>query len=245
MIGARSPEQRREICLERFVASVDIRSSAAAPPSIGKIGPVVDEQCFPSIALICETIERHLTQGRLVVGVSGTGHDDGVEDVAEAVPRRDALDEQVRIHRHEWLRSVTLPRNAPGEGMERAVMVSSARLPGDARHASPTPSRGVLGTLALAGCGAAGVSVWLAFNSDHVDEPAVQAALMVWTALGYVLGRAPFRPGSICVVSRACHADRAIRAELQVFPKGEIGRSARPLTALGGRRDGPGRRRSG
>ena len=126
MIGERSPEQRREICLERFVASIDIRSSAAAPPSIGKIGPVVDEQCFPSIALICETIERHLTQGRLVVGVSGTGHDDGVEDVAEAVRRRDAVDEQVRIHRHEWLRSVTLPRNAPGEGMERAVMVSSA-----------------------------------------------------------------------------------------------------------------------
>ncbi len=41
--------------------------------------------------------------------------------------------------------------------------------------------------IAVLGCAAAGTSVWLAFASDHVDEPAVQAALMSWMVLGYVL----------------------------------------------------------
>ena len=45
----------------------------------------------------------------------------------------------------------------------------------------------VVVTLALAGCAAAATSVWLAFASDHVDEPGINAALMVWMVLGYVI----------------------------------------------------------
>lgn len=39
----------------------------------------------------------------------------------------------------------------------------------------------------LAGCGAAGFSVLSALTSDHVREPEVQAALVVWVVLAYVL----------------------------------------------------------
>jgi signal transduction histidine kinase len=44
-----------------------------------------------------------------------------------------------------------------------------------------------LAVLVGLGVVAAGISVWLAFRSDHVDEPGVQAALMSWMVLGYVL----------------------------------------------------------
>ena len=40
---------------------------------------------------------------------------------------------------------------------------------------------------AVAGGAAAAGSVGLAFKSDHVDQPGVQAALMAWMVLGYVL----------------------------------------------------------
>jgi hypothetical protein len=48
----------------------------------------------------------------------------------------------------------------------------------------------------------AGLSVWLAFESNHVDQPGIQAALMAWMVLGYVLAgvvatartRGPFGP---------------------------------------------------
>src|SRR6478672_7789506 len=53
------------------------------------------------------------------------------------------------------------------------------------RFVSP-PRPLVLVTLAIAGGAAAATSVWLAFASDHVDEPGINAALMVWMVLGYV-----------------------------------------------------------
>jgi signal transduction histidine kinase len=43
---------------------------------------------------------------------------------------------------------------------------------------------------ALAGCAAAGFSVVSALTSDHVREPEVQAALIVWVILAYVLAGA-------------------------------------------------------
>ncbi|HSE81466.1 MAG TPA: hypothetical protein VLA87_07180, partial [Gaiellaceae bacterium] len=39
----------------------------------------------------------------------------------------------------------------------------------------------------LAGCAAAGFSVLSALTRDHVREPEVQAALVVWVVLAYVL----------------------------------------------------------
>ncbi len=41
--------------------------------------------------------------------------------------------------------------------------------------------------VAVLGGAAASASVWLAFESDHVDHPGIQAALMAWMVLGYVL----------------------------------------------------------
>ena len=49
------------------------------------------------------------------------------------------------------------------------------------------PRPAVLVLIALAGCTAAGGSFALALTSDHVAEPGLQAALMVWMALPYVL----------------------------------------------------------
>jgi signal transduction histidine kinase len=51
------------------------------------------------------------------------------------------------------------------------------------------PSASSVGLLVVAALGGvvAGLSVWLAFESDHVDEPGVQAALMAWMVLGYVV----------------------------------------------------------
>jgi signal transduction histidine kinase len=45
---------------------------------------------------------------------------------------------------------------------------------------------GLLFAIGALGCVAAAISVWLAFESDHVDEPAIQAALMAWMVLGYI-----------------------------------------------------------
>lgn len=52
-------------------------------------------------------------------------------------------------------------------------------------RAPPKPL--VLVTIVLAGCAAAGFSVVSALTSDHVREPEVQAALVVWVILAYVL----------------------------------------------------------
>jgi signal transduction histidine kinase len=52
-------------------------------------------------------------------------------------------------------------------------------------RAPPKPL--VLFAFALAGCAAAGFSVVSALTSDHVREPEVQAALIVWVILAYVL----------------------------------------------------------
>jgi signal transduction histidine kinase len=60
-----------------------------------------------------------------------------------------------------------------------------------AREADPdgprAPRRWVLWGIAVAGCGAAGVSMALALASDHVAEPGLQAALMDWITLPYIL----------------------------------------------------------
>ena len=53
---------------------------------------------------------------------------------------------------------------------------------------SRQPSPALLGALALAGCAAAAAVVAIAFASDHLDEPGVQAALLDWVILPYVLG---------------------------------------------------------
>jgi signal transduction histidine kinase len=52
-------------------------------------------------------------------------------------------------------------------------------------RAPPKPL--LLVAIALAGCAAAGFAVALALTSDHVREPEVQAALIVWVILAYVL----------------------------------------------------------
>ena len=54
--------------------------------------------------------------------------------------------------------------------------------------AGRAPQYFVLWTIALAGCAAAACSVWLAFASDHVAEPGLQAALIDWITLPYILG---------------------------------------------------------
>ena len=67
-------------------------------------------------------------------------------------------------------------RMARPESRERARTRRRARLDRSCSGASPVPAGA-----------AAAISVWLAFASDHVEEPAVSAALEVWMVLGYVL----------------------------------------------------------
>jgi signal transduction histidine kinase len=47
---------------------------------------------------------------------------------------------------------------------------------------------GLVAVLAIGGCAAAACSVTLGLTSDHVAEPRIQAALMVWMILPFVLG---------------------------------------------------------
>jgi signal transduction histidine kinase len=49
------------------------------------------------------------------------------------------------------------------------------------------PRRSLLCLIALAGCAAAGISFALALSSDHVNEPGLQASLMDWITLPYIL----------------------------------------------------------
>lgn len=61
----------------------------------------------------------------------------------------------------------------------------AARLGSGFTRASPKPL--ALVAIGLAGGAAAGISVVSALTSDHVREPEVQAALVVWVILAYVL----------------------------------------------------------
>jgi signal transduction histidine kinase len=86
-------------------------------------------------------------------------------------------------------------------------MVSSARVLSAESHVPRAPSPAVLGAIAVAGGAAAATSVSLAFASDHVDQPGVQATLMVWMVLGYVFAglvawwRRPGRFGPLMVAA--------------------------------------------
>jgi len=53
--------------------------------------------------------------------------------------------------------------------------------------AAGPPRPALLWGIAIAGCAAAALSVWLAFASDHVAEPGLQAALIDWITLPYIL----------------------------------------------------------
>jgi signal transduction histidine kinase len=66
--------------------------------------------------------------------------------------------------------------------------MAGARLAREAQTDEPRPPRPlVLWGLALAGCLAAGLSMFLALNNDGVAEPGLQAALMDWITLPYIL----------------------------------------------------------
>jgi signal transduction histidine kinase len=66
--------------------------------------------------------------------------------------------------------------------------VAAVRLAsGSSVHVPDAPRRSVLIGIALAGCAAAGGSFALALSSDHVNEPGLQAALMAWIALPFIL----------------------------------------------------------
>ena len=86
-------------------------------------------------------------------------------------------------------------------------MTTSALVSGGTHGVMDRPSQTVLWGVGLAGCAAASCSVWLAFSSDHVDEPAIQSALMVWMVLAYVFGglvawwRRPGRFGPLMIAA--------------------------------------------
>ena len=67
------------------------------------------------------------------------------------------------------------------------MMAASATLRGVGMGVPHAPKLSVLWAIALAGCAAAAGSVALALTSDHVAEPGLQAALMDWMALPYVI----------------------------------------------------------
>ncbi len=66
-------------------------------------------------------------------------------------------------------------------------MAASAPPWNGARGTAQPPRPYVLWAIAVAGCAAAACSVWLAFASDHVVEPGLQAALIDWITLPYIL----------------------------------------------------------
>ena len=65
------------------------------------------------------------------------------------------------------------------------ALATAAREAETAEPRAPRPS--VLWGIALAGCGTAGLLMWLALTSDHVAEPGLQAALTDWITLPYIL----------------------------------------------------------
>ena len=66
------------------------------------------------------------------------------------------------------------------------MTLSALRSEASAGIARPPPAQ-VLGLIAVAGVVAAAISAALALTSDHVSEPGIRAALMVWVVLPYVL----------------------------------------------------------
>ena len=66
-------------------------------------------------------------------------------------------------------------------------MAASAPPWNGARGTAEPPRPCVLSAIAVAGGAAAACSVWLAFASDHVVEPGLQAALIDWITLPYIL----------------------------------------------------------
>jgi signal transduction histidine kinase len=67
-------------------------------------------------------------------------------------------------------------------------MAASAPSRSIARATQGAPGLAVLWALAIGGFMAAGVSVALALTSDHLTEPGLQAALLDWVSLPYILG---------------------------------------------------------
>jgi signal transduction histidine kinase len=67
-------------------------------------------------------------------------------------------------------------------------MAASAPSRSIGRPTHQAPGLAVLWALAIAGFVATGVTVALALTSDHVTEPGLQAALLAWVSLPYVLG---------------------------------------------------------
>jgi signal transduction histidine kinase len=67
-------------------------------------------------------------------------------------------------------------------------MAASAPPRSVGRRGHRAPGLALLWALAAAGCLAAGASVAFALNSDHVTEPGLQAALLDWVSLPYILG---------------------------------------------------------
>ena len=86
-------------------------------------------------------------------------------------------------------------------------MAISARQLGQRTNAMRRPPFAEMLTVALSGSAACVCSVLLALASDHVDEPVVQATLMVWIVLPYVLAglvawrRRPGRFGPLMVIA--------------------------------------------
>ena len=66
-------------------------------------------------------------------------------------------------------------------------MAASAPPWNGSRGAAGPPRPSLLWAIAIAGCAAAALSVWLAFASDHVAEPGLRAALIDWITLPYIL----------------------------------------------------------
>ena len=66
-------------------------------------------------------------------------------------------------------------------------MATAALARGADHRAAGAPGPPVLWAIALAGCAAAAATMALALTSDHVAEPGLQAALMDWITLPYVV----------------------------------------------------------
>src|SRR4051794_41955207 len=67
-------------------------------------------------------------------------------------------------------------------------MATAGPAPRSELRTARTPSPSAVGALALGGVAAASTSFALALASDHVPQPGLQAALMAWITLPYILG---------------------------------------------------------
>src|ERR1700745_4229610 len=64
---------------------------------------------------------------------------------------------------------------------------SAAPVAAVAANVAPASRAAALWAIALAGSVAAGASIGLALETDHVREPGLQAGLTVWLGLSYIL----------------------------------------------------------